>query len=46
MKMTQSIMPEPAFPELDSMLSRKFGKEVANYFSGTDAQLGACPASI
>lgn len=26
--------PEPVHPELDSMLSRKFGKEVANYFSG------------
>lgn len=27
-------LPEPAHPELDSMLARKFGKEVANYFSG------------
>lgn len=32
-------MPDPDLPqahlsELDSMLSRKFGKEVANYFSG------------
>lgn len=27
-------LPEPAHPDLDSMLSRKFGKEVANYFSG------------
>ena len=26
--------PEPAFPSVDSMLSRKFGKEIANYFSG------------
>ena len=26
--------PEPAYPDVDSMLSRKFGKEVANYFSG------------
>ena len=26
--------PEPAFPDVDSMLSRKFGKEIANYFSG------------
>ncbi|KAL8943329.1 MAG: hypothetical protein Q9211_001024 [Gyalolechia sp. 1 TL-2023] len=32
--MTQRVLPEPAFPDLDSMLSRKFGKEVANYFSG------------
>ncbi|OCK81008.1 hypothetical protein K432DRAFT_327196 [Lepidopterella palustris CBS 459.81] len=28
-------LPEPAHHELDSMLSRKFGKEVANYFSGS-----------
>ena len=27
-------LPEPAYAEVDSMLSRKFGKEVANYFSG------------
>jgi hypothetical protein len=27
-------LPEPVHPELDSMLSRKFGKEVANYFAG------------
>lgn len=33
--MTQPALPEPAFPDLDSMLSRKFGKEVANYFSGS-----------
>ena len=26
--------PEPAYPDHDSMLSRKFGKEIANYFSG------------
>lgn len=26
--------PEPVHPDLDSMLSRKFGKEVANYFAG------------
>ena len=37
--MTQTVLPEPAFPKLDSMLSRKFGKEVANYFSGTDGQV-------
>ncbi|KAL8698246.1 MAG: hypothetical protein Q9224_001941 [Gallowayella concinna] len=33
--MTIPPLPEPAFPSLDSMLSRKFGKEVANYFSGS-----------
>ncbi|KAL8837285.1 MAG: hypothetical protein Q9170_002580 [Blastenia crenularia] len=33
--MTQPVLPEPASPNLDSMLSRKFGKEVANYFSGS-----------
>ncbi|KAL8679307.1 MAG: hypothetical protein Q9186_004400 [Xanthomendoza sp. 1 TL-2023] len=33
--MTTPPLPEPAFPSLDSMLSRKFGKEVANYFSGS-----------
>ncbi|EME81987.1 uncharacterized protein MYCFIDRAFT_165186 [Pseudocercospora fijiensis CIRAD86] len=27
--------PEPAHHDVDSMLSRKFGKEVANYFSGS-----------
>ncbi|CAK3938255.1 probable NADH pyrophosphatase [Lecanosticta acicola] len=32
---TQPANPEPAHPEVDSMLSRKFGKEVANYFSGS-----------
>lgn len=31
----QPDLPEPAHPGVDSMLSRKFGKEVANYFSGT-----------
>lgn len=30
----QPALPEPAHPNVDSMLSRKFGKEVANYFSG------------
>ncbi|KAL8810798.1 MAG: hypothetical protein Q9223_002098 [Gallowayella weberi] len=33
--MTTPPLPEPAFPHLDSMLSRRFGKEVANYFSGS-----------
>ncbi|KAF2743211.1 peroxisomal NADH pyrophosphatase-like protein NUDT12 [Sporormia fimetaria CBS 119925] len=28
-------LPEPAHPEVESMLSRKFGKEIANYFSGS-----------
>lgn len=37
--MSQKPLPQPELPEahlehLDSMLSRKFGKEVANYFSG------------
>lgn len=27
-------LPEPAHAQLDSMLARKFGKEVANYFAG------------
>ncbi|KAI9758430.1 MAG: hypothetical protein M4579_003059 [Chaenotheca gracillima] len=32
---TQPELPEPLHANLDSMLSRKFGKEVANYFSGS-----------
>ncbi|KAI9818355.1 MAG: NADH pyrophosphatase [Phylliscum demangeonii] len=28
-------LPEPAHADLDSMLTRRFGKEVANYFSGS-----------
>jgi NAD+ diphosphatase len=28
-------LPDPAHAEVDSMLSRKFGREVANYFSGS-----------
>ena len=31
----QPANPEPAHDSVDSMLSRKFGKEVANYFSGS-----------
>lgn len=31
----QPDLPEPAHPNVDSMLSRKFGKEIANYFSGS-----------
>lgn len=31
----QPDLPDPAHPDLDSMLSRKFGREVANYFSGS-----------
>ena len=27
-------LPDPAYPDLDSMLTRKFGREAANYFSG------------
>ena len=30
----QPELPAPAHSDIDSMLSRKFGKEVANYFSG------------
>ncbi|KAF1941190.1 NADH pyrophosphatase [Clathrospora elynae] len=33
--LSQPDLPEPAHPGIDSMLSRKFGKEVANYFSGS-----------
>lgn len=42
-KMAQAILPEAAFPDLDSMLSRKFGKEVANYFSGSYTHFGTPP---
>ncbi|KAK7189789.1 hypothetical protein DPSP01_008793 [Paraphaeosphaeria sporulosa] len=35
MPLPQPDLPEPAHPEVDSMLSRKFGKEIANYFSGS-----------
>lgn len=31
----QPELPQPAHPDLDSMLSRKFGREIANYFSGS-----------
>jgi NAD+ diphosphatase len=31
----QPNLPTPAHYDVDSMLSRKFGKEVANYFSGS-----------
>ncbi|PBP27555.1 NADH pyrophosphatase [Diplocarpon rosae] len=31
----QPSLPDPAHADLDSMLSRKFGREVANYFSGS-----------
>ncbi|APA13632.1 hypothetical protein SS1G_07708 [Sclerotinia sclerotiorum 1980 UF-70] len=33
--MPQPSLPPPAHPDVDSMLSRKFGREVANYFSGS-----------
>lgn len=33
--MPDPSLPEPLHAELDSMLSRKFGREVANYFSGS-----------
>ncbi|RFU33427.1 hypothetical protein B7463_g2864, partial [Scytalidium lignicola] len=32
---SQPEIPEPAHHSVDSMLSRKFGREVANYFSGS-----------
>ncbi|KAF2827027.1 hypothetical protein CC86DRAFT_370104 [Ophiobolus disseminans] len=35
MPLPQPELPEPAHPDVDSMLSRRFGKEVANYFSGS-----------
>ncbi|KAF2467836.1 hydrolase, NUDIX family protein [Lindgomyces ingoldianus] len=35
MPLPQPDLPEPAHPDIDSMLSRKFGKEIANYFSGS-----------
>jgi len=28
-------LPAPAHPDVDSMLSRKFGREIANYFAGS-----------
>lgn len=34
MSTPQAALPEPAHSNVDSMLSRKFGREVANYFSG------------
>jgi NAD+ diphosphatase len=40
--MPQPELPEAAHPDLDSMLSRKFGKEVANYFSGVLFALFIC----
>lgn len=33
--MPEPTLPPPAHSDLDSMLSRKFGREVANYFSGS-----------
>ncbi|PNS21192.1 hypothetical protein CAC42_3530 [Sphaceloma murrayae] len=33
--MPPPALPTPAHPDIDSMLSRKFGREVANYFSGS-----------
>ena len=32
---SQPSLPDPAHHDVDSMLSRKFGREVANYFSGS-----------
>ena len=42
LKMPQPKLPEPAHAQVDSMLSRKFGKEVANYFSGSLSLPSAC----
>jgi hypothetical protein len=39
MPLPQPELPEPAHPTVDSMLSRKFGKEVANYFSGNSQSI-------
>ncbi|KAK6596778.1 NUDIX domain-containing protein [Botrytis cinerea] len=33
--MPSPSLPPPAHPDVDSMLTRKFGREVANYFSGS-----------
>ena len=35
MSSAQPELPIAAYDEVDSMLSRKFGKEISNYFSGT-----------
>ena len=35
MSTKQPDLPHPAHPDVDSMLARKFGREVANYFSGS-----------
>lgn len=35
MSKKQPDLPLPAHPDVDSMLSRKFGREVANYFAGS-----------
>ncbi|KAM0723471.1 hypothetical protein Q7P37_000457 [Cladosporium fusiforme] len=35
MSKKQPDLPLPAHPDVDSMLARKFGREVANYFSGS-----------
>lgn len=43
--MPQPELPEPAHAGVDSMLSRKFGKEVANYFSGSLSPLPCKSAS-
>jgi NAD+ diphosphatase len=32
---SQPDLPDPAHHDVDSMLSRKFGREIANYFSGS-----------
>ena len=39
--MPPPAVPEPAHAEVDSMLSRKFGKEIANYFAGVLSDIAA-----
>lgn len=46
---SEPVLPEPAHADVDSMLSRKFGKEVANYFSGMEtlsASLKICSTTV
>src|SRR5215469_674065 len=35
MPLRRPDLPEPHYPNEDSMISRKFGREVANYFAGS-----------
>lgn len=40
---TQPELPAAVEADLDSMLSRKFGREVANYFAGIHRE---CPVAL